>query len=436
MKTTRAITILLALASLWITSPANAFGANGFGSIKHDGDCLTAGRDTGNLAFETCDDSDISQYWFTASGEPTVALVKRRLTRNLAYPWACVTRIKIKRGDDKLALRDCTGKERQSWSPNWLSNEFNNGVLCYTRKGDGGKIRLCNAFDKRQTIEANKVSSASHTALARFIERNPDVDIPDNHPLHAWALCGDEDDGKEDYDIRDCHLNIDTLRIKTARYGFFVGQDHGYEKGETNWPTLDLGDRYSVDRCAKAHDIGYWSDMNKDDFEGNLYGEEGNETNMMACLNKVVPFNRLDDEAQDTSWKGMAYLAGDVTRAKRSCMGRGAGYLPAKGASIPSCASRKSASANAIAEAVDKAARLAAEAARLAALAQKPADDVSASIDREITRGDTVWNIWDGSNPADFAAYVEDFRTLNPGVNPDLIYAGQTYTIPPRAEGT
>ena len=89
-----------------------------------------------------------------------------------------------------------------------------------------------------------------------------------------------------------------------------------------------------------AHDIGYWSDrsQSKKKVDPDRFEEEGNETNMMDCLNQTVPFNRLEDEAQDTAWKGMLRMSGRVTRAKRRCMGRDAGYMPIYGSRIQSYA--------------------------------------------------------------------------------------------------
>jgi hypothetical protein len=76
----------------------------------------------------------------------------------------------------------------------------------------------------------------------------------------------------------------------------------------------------------------------KKEVDPDRFEEEGNETNTMACLNRTVPFNRLDDEAQDTARKGMVCMSGRVTRAKRRCMGRDAGYMPIYGSRIQSYA--------------------------------------------------------------------------------------------------
>ena len=48
-----------------------------------------------------------------------------------------------------------------------------------------------------------------------------------------------------------------------------------------------------------------------------------------------------------------------------------------------------------------------------------------------VKKGDTLWSIWEKyKGKMSWSKFLEQFKKLNPGVDPDRIYAGQTVELP------
>ena len=49
-----------------------------------------------------------------------------------------------------------------------------------------------------------------------------------------------------------------------------------------------------------------------------------------------------------------------------------------------------------------------------------------------VKKGDTLWGIWEKryKGKMSWSKFLEQFKKLNPGVDPDRIYAGQTIELP------
>ncbi len=86
---------------------------------------------------------------------------------------------------------------------------------------------------------------------------------------------------------RACYKGI--LVTNGYRFGFYTGGGHG----NTKWtdPTLDFGDEFSVDYCAKIHDRMYWANSSVED-------KAIADHALIACAKRVRPVTVEEAEAK------------------------------------------------------------------------------------------------------------------------------------------
>lgn len=203
---------------------------------------------------------------------------------NVAYPGKCLD---AKGATDKdgtaVGLHPCHGKWNQKWEVIGKA-VFHQGIRLRGKKAcvdiprghyrDGNKLILWKCHQKtNQHFIPDGVKSVVTPASAA------------NAGFPAFAQC------KRSARKNGCWLNRQLFKINNLtkgdlegyRYGFNTGVGHGVSK----W-TLDFGERYSVDRCSKAHDQSYWGPVMC-----------LNDANYLACLKRVRPRTTAERTAKE-----------------------------------------------------------------------------------------------------------------------------------------
>ena len=318
----------------------NAMADDYFGHIKtqeYDWDCLHADGPDDTPTFRNCNASDSKQYWFRA----------RDTMRNVAYPNRCLTAVP---GDhpngspyDVLALRACDGREAQNWEPNGRGTrlEGEDGVCAQTTHDRLYAVN-CGHHRDRQTLDAD-LKKVNNSAIADFSSDYPNVNLPGDHRFAVYEACA-----AQNGDETDCFINLGNVQRYGHNYGTDIEKlDNLFGGGSQSGGTLlDLGDRYSADRCALAHDTHYWYP------EGSDHPFNFNDWNFLMCLNNVIPTTRQESNAIHLgkfmfNFKVGADLSGLLLSesdddnlaqgVRESCLVDWAGTLPSAGQPIHSC---------------------------------------------------------------------------------------------------
>jgi hypothetical protein len=184
-------------------------------------------------------------------------------------------------------------------------------------------------------IPTNSAFVAAQTVLRRtgshpFVDYTNCQKVGENGPPEtrcAFAMDG------WNRDLSSAQSLDDVMRIyEKSRYGYYTGKAWGNEGGQKGNRTLDLGTRYSLDRCSLAHDLHYWS----------VDESNRNDIDMLACMYKVAPSSAEERNALRMSYIGISTLALGLppSSGPPDCVnGRqlDEGYLPPLGQPIATC---------------------------------------------------------------------------------------------------
>lgn len=480
-----------------LAAPFPSAAAEMFGPIKSAfyGACLEAGSEDGIPNFEPCDRDKLAQIWFLTRADSRDAVyvsgardvgpfdVNRQAVRSAAFPNRCLTAINDpdRRLSNKvLALRSCRGASDQRWEPNGGHDRLGYGGDCASATWDRLYIAPCGRNPARQALDVAALGRADNFDIGDFIADFPRVEVPEGHRFHDYAECREQNQNETT-----CFINMGNVQ----RYGFNLGTDVKWLEaitggGDQVGPRLlDLGDQYSADRCALAHDRHFWYRPEESSLP------HPNDYNFFVCLGRSIPTTTQERNALILGklgfggWFYVSSAAGIMIDGKLefdTCVEEGLGILPPAGQPIESCWCRSLAvdteakldAAEGLAQRQPTSELVGELAGRIEELRGDPViinkrpDDPDTKVScararvrgykdridelearlatmnqalanarpqpRKIARGDTVWEIAVAEGVPDIPAYIRAFAALNPRTDPDLIYAGRSYLMPPR----
>lgn len=448
------------------------------------------------VQFRGCETDNLAQLWFVTRAYPSDGFDKSsERTRNAMLPSHCLTRIDDPDGeedgiislqlcthdadncptryvpdpdnDDEKTLLKCRADPAQLWEPKSGRTRLKYQDQCLSVKA--GKLYVVNCHgNSRQKFKMDDVKRVSNFHIANFEDDFPNITLPEDHRFKDYTFCKDNDQ-------EGCFLNVGDIQ----KYGYHFGTDKflGIRLGsgtQNNDGLLDLGDRYSVDRCTQAHDKHYWMREGTDRWPGE------NERNLLRCLDRIIPTTAQENTAVELAeifFNGFSLGDGPEGsgQAPKACGNLPVGELPVAGVPIESCWCREEKpyfnaylelAEQLAAQEPSEALRVAFEGAldkvtsykskimsnrfkcsgatksdfgvRVSALETQYAmleDDLAMAprlepSDQVIGRGDILWRLAQALSIKDIPAYVAQFATLNPGTNPNLLFVGKTYTLP------
>jgi len=491
--------LLCAMSCLLVAMSATTATAEPkFGQIKHQGACLTApsvaALETPSLSddaltFRVCKHSDMREHWFYTPGRrPGDDTSKNgaRNIRNMAHPAYCLGSANARRSGTTMRLERCDGTKSQQWvrepesGDDWMQSAYD---TCAKKIGTELVVAECEKRDDSLKFEFEFRNVVRNADLAEARADFPELSWPTEHAFNILADCQrahnarsrdrecymknnffDDESGAYDSNLPPASNALDGLMRSsvTFRYGFSTGPGHS---GTT---PLTLGNRNTLDRCAKGHDINIWGDAH---FHS---PSASNDANFVACLANSVPFSVDDRKALNRAhnyYKDQDSVALPVTAA---CARQSRGHMPGFDARLPvcicqlielagtriggedgrcvlsgapydtqteACTIREGDFLSLLEHASDHGssdlcetslevvadwqdaqvgAELAAEAERLA----QPRPHI-------VSTGDWIWRLAQRDNAPDIDVYVADFEALNDGVDANLVYIGRTYILPP-----
>jgi hypothetical protein len=466
--------VLFLVLGLVLAQPAQA---DDFGTIEsifytkkwdNKTNCLEASSRDAIPNFEDCDSDRLAQLWF-ATRANTGLVVFHETVRSAAYPDRCLTAIyDPQKKLDVLSLKPCRSQAKQRWAPKGNDLLENDGK-CAQASGDRLYIRGCGHNDDRQALDVRNVNRVTNNSIGKFIRDH--VDVPEGHRFQDYKDCYDKDqDG--------CFINLGDGQQYGYNFGTELGgDDTGWGDGtQSGGKLMDLGDQYSADRCALAHDRHYWYR------EGNSKSPHPNDMHFWLCLKKIIPTTAQENTALAAGELAYglinygAFVEGEFQQLD-SCTGDKKGTLPRAGSPIDSCWCRAfSPELDAKLTAANVTAGLPPSQAALDALdvalekiddgdplmqikdAKNPNDsslkcsgittnsfirrykalnvkrsDLADSLKpmpRTMVQGDILWLIAIDEGVNNIPAYIAAFAAINPDTDPDLIFAGQEYQLP------
>lgn len=231
--------------------------------------CLAAEGDTVRL--RPCNSNDTRQRWaYTASKElrspryknKCVDVDKRRLTNGT-----------------RLRLYECRGFATQRWS---FTNTLLDVGLIQTASGKCIDLPAGNRTSGTRFIiwSCSRRNKNQQFKTSGSVRRVVNSKRADNLGFDRYRQC----DGR---DAKSCYM---TFTVFTGyRFGYYTGGGHG----DRSWnrPTLDFGDPFSVDYCAKIHDYMYSVDFSK-------RGIRAADTALVDCSKRVRPVTFEESEAK------------------------------------------------------------------------------------------------------------------------------------------
>jgi hypothetical protein len=366
------LTCLSAICTLVFSGPLAA------ATIDHvviGGKCLAAVQDSEIPILENCEKTNLGQYWFrsgrdhmdgmndAAEARKIVkagrALVDsnggersqqyplteddfKRLTavvsegeflRSALRPGQCVTS-GDSGGDRALSLRECLGSDRQQWGFTWKKRlrSWANNQDCIGLNGEKSaiEVRPCKELSEPQKRFSNRPSGlASNWEMYSFVKRfEGKHGLSADHPLNAFLTCYNRKHSAEDGGASAVKCYKAATVFDGNRYGYFYGS--GYSAGDSGnedfAETFDFGDRYSLDRCAYAHDKNFWvGPVRRDDGNERYWG---NDLHVLACLRRVNPGTTNERKALKKAWQSYEEDLGKGLRQNssrefgRSCLDR------------------------------------------------------------------------------------------------------------------
>jgi hypothetical protein len=484
--------LVVLLCTLGLTSSG---WAKSFGQIKsehaiYEGKCLEANSTNDWIInLRKCDSTRAEQLWFVTRAYPSDGTLKTDETvRSVRWPNRCMTDVDLKLKQGRvLALRQCYEDELTSdqlWEPRNFRTRIGSGRKCISVSENKGFVRPCKWGAARQKFDFTNVGKVTNFDLGNFIEDNSNVTLPNDHRFHNYRECADQNGAETT-----CFINFGD----EGKYGYRLGTEFtdGFRGNldDRNWvarfidkhysgtqegeKTLDLGDRYSADRCALAHDLWYWAPqfgkgasisqspeytkISKPDAV--LLAGWQNWIGMSRCINAVRPTTIQENNAielADGFIDGLDAFFRKIYPSPRFgvCLpDEDLGNLPQANALVLPCTCRQAINADDLD--IDVIGNVCSEDHLVSLQDTVQADGTMLSwlpevageayiallIDRAqaapepetrlFAQGDWVWRIAKAKGSKDIQGYISGFEALNPGVDANLVYIGQSYLLPP-----
>jgi hypothetical protein len=254
---------------------AKSFGQIASKHTRYQGKCLEADA-TGDwiIRLRDCDATKAQQWWFVTRAYPSDGTLKTDETiRSVMWPNRCMTDVDLGLDQGRvMVLRSCFDDgltSSQLWEPKSLRRRIGTNGKCVSVAESKGFVRNCDRDSKRQRFDLTNVGKVTNFDLGDFIKDHPNVDLPEVHRFRDYADCAEQNQNETT-----CFINAGD----EGKYGFRFGTEidkldrvPGFTGTQGDGDkVLDLGDRYSADRCALAHDRWYWASedaANEEDFQ-------------------------------------------------------------------------------------------------------------------------------------------------------------------------
>lgn len=452
---------------------------------SYKGKCLEA-DDTGDwiIRLSTCDDTKAEQWWFVTRAYPSDGTFKTQETiRSVMWPNRCMTDVDLNLDQGRvLTLRPCFEgglTEHQFWEPKNFRKRIGMAGKCISVSEHKGFVRGCDWGKDRQEFDLTDVGKVTNFDLGRFITDHPNVDLPDAHRFHDYADCAAQNQNETS-----CFINLGD----EGKYGYRLGTevtdsfrddlpdliakiiDAGYSGSQRGEGLLDLGDRFSADRCAQAHDRWYWAQANAVQIPdptriispgtANAALQEWwqNWVGMLQCIRTVRPTTVQENNAIEVAEAAIKLITSTLetgfpnTRIGTCLPDEPLGLMPPAEAPVLPCECRLEINApdpdqerieaacheDYLAElegAVQMDGPIAAWLPEVAgeayiAFLVERAQSAPEPTTHLFARGDWVWRLGMAAGTKDIHDYIAAFETLNPGVDADRVYVGRSYLMP------